>query len=205
MNFDEKGLPEKCFYCIDDDGVICISIRGKMHEIYTALDDDGSPLYGRETCDLLNADIGVNRAQEKAMMVGSLFGFDHPMANPACYDQYTGKMIDTKIGKKEVDFEKRDGNNLPESCFTDCNGRLGLIVRYEKEIRLCEGHPFEKFGAERANQLYGYKKSEVSAMENGCKFGWNHPLTDPSLYDDETGLLKEEYQIFKRNFNITIK
>ena len=40
--------------------------------------------------DMLNAQLGVTVAQEKAMTAGSMFGFDTPVADPDGYDPETG-------------------------------------------------------------------------------------------------------------------
>lgn len=44
------------------------------------------PIFSRMSADDLNFAMGVTPAQREAMLVGSMFGFDVPGANPALYD-----------------------------------------------------------------------------------------------------------------------
>ena len=47
--------------------------------------------HNRETADYANEKIGVTKAQEAAMLHGSMFGWGVPAANPKSYDE-NGKL-----------------------------------------------------------------------------------------------------------------
>ena len=41
----------------------------------------------REVADIANAAVGITRAQEAAMLAGSMFGWQTPAADPKNYDE----------------------------------------------------------------------------------------------------------------------
>ena len=47
----------------------------------------GDPAVNRKTADSRNREMGVTRAQEKAMLAGSLFGWHTKAADPRSYDE----------------------------------------------------------------------------------------------------------------------
>jgi hypothetical protein len=72
-----EGLPERCYSTLETTGqVICI-VRGE-HGYF--------PIYTRSTADKLNEGIGVTKEQAEAMLVGSMFGWSVPGANPKMYE-----------------------------------------------------------------------------------------------------------------------
>jgi hypothetical protein len=73
------GLPEYCFGKLEADGEIVRIARGESG-YYRIAPQPTLPLIE------LNASIGVSKAQAEAMMVGSMFGWDKPGADPKRYD-----------------------------------------------------------------------------------------------------------------------
>ena len=73
------GLPEFCFGKLEADGEIVRIVRGEKG-YYRIAPQPTLPLIE------LNASIGVNKAQADAMLVGSMFGWDKPGADPKRYD-----------------------------------------------------------------------------------------------------------------------
>ena len=45
--------------------------------------------------------------------------------------------------------------------------------------------------AKEMNDMFGYTKAQVAAMEAGSMFGWNVPGADPSRYDEQGHFLPE--------------
>lgn len=50
------------------------------------------PVGTNSSSDKLNAALGINKAQESAMVAGSIFGWEAPASNPQNYDVKTGQM-----------------------------------------------------------------------------------------------------------------
>lgn len=63
--------------------------------------------FGRNVCDRLNKELGVNKAQESAMLAGSMCGWDVPGADPAMYDNETG--ISKSVQKRHRKSAKKKG------------------------------------------------------------------------------------------------
>lgn len=78
-------LPEKCFAVLETTGEIIIVHRGAMG--YTPTGQHPEGMGGQEGADVLNAQIGVTKAQAAAMLAGSMFGWACPCADPANYDE----------------------------------------------------------------------------------------------------------------------
>lgn len=78
----KTGLPELCYsvHNLSKDKVILIR-RGESGYYQTDLTG------GRPTVDGLNAKLGVTRFQEEAMIIGSMWGWDVPGANPEYLEQ----------------------------------------------------------------------------------------------------------------------
>ena len=76
------SLPEHCYSMLSAENTLIKIVKGESgyHEV-CQLDD-----HGRKTVDAKNTAIGVTKAQEAAMVIGSMFGWDKPGADPANYD-----------------------------------------------------------------------------------------------------------------------
>ncbi|MDR0324780.1 MAG: hypothetical protein LBI19_01625 [Oscillospiraceae bacterium] len=81
----QHKLPDKCFSLKPSTGEVIMIDFGAMG--YTPFASDVAAHERREEIDNLNAGLGVTRAQEEAMLAGSLFGFNTPGAKPWNYDQ----------------------------------------------------------------------------------------------------------------------
>ena len=78
-----KSLPDHCFSFLESTGEIIRIDKGERGYTPTGkFAESGTP---REGVNALNKAIGVTRAQEEAMVVGSMFGWDKPGADPARY------------------------------------------------------------------------------------------------------------------------
>lgn len=82
-----EGLPELCFSVLSGEGkLICIK-RGEPG--YCLSDwETGDPAKNRELADFNNKKLGVSKAQEKAMVAGSMFGWDCHGADPARQEEH---------------------------------------------------------------------------------------------------------------------
>ena len=78
------SLPERCFSVLESKGQVIAIERGK--DGYFVTDRECSSDVARKAADLLNAKLGVSKAQEAAMSAGSMFGWDTPAADPKNYD-----------------------------------------------------------------------------------------------------------------------
>ena len=75
------GLPETCLTLLPSTGQLIIIKRGEPGYYRTDL-DTGNAAQNRELADYHNGHRGITRAQEEAMLVGSMHGFDVPGADP---------------------------------------------------------------------------------------------------------------------------
>lgn len=79
-----KTLPEECFVVLESTGEMVLVKRGEKG--YYPQRPENAP-WGAENCDILNERMGVDKGQARAMKMGSMFGFDTPMADPNNYDE----------------------------------------------------------------------------------------------------------------------
>ena len=89
-----RSLPEHCYSCLSDTGEIIILKRGETGYYKTDIHCAGKG-DAKEISNGYNFKLGVSKAQEAAMLAGSMFGFDVPAADPAKYDK-DGKPIKSK-------------------------------------------------------------------------------------------------------------
>ena len=80
-----SSLPEKCFSVLETTGELIILKRGeKGYQLAGVRNEAGTP---REGADALNRALDVTKAQEAAMVAGSMFGWAVPGADPKSYDE----------------------------------------------------------------------------------------------------------------------
>lgn len=79
-----KSLPESCFSTLGATGELIVITKGeKGYSPTDVFPQNASP---KEGAAALNAANGVTKAQEAAMVAGSMFGWETPAANPKNYD-----------------------------------------------------------------------------------------------------------------------
>ena len=80
-----QSLPEKCFSALESTGEIITITKGENGYTPTGQypQEGVSP---KEAAAALNDAAGVTKAQEAAMVAGSMFGWDTPAADPKNYD-----------------------------------------------------------------------------------------------------------------------
>ena len=81
-----SSLPEKCFSVLPSTGELIVIERGKAgYEASPVASFSGQTQRG--SADVLNETMGVTKAQEAAMLAGSMFGWQTPAADPQNYDE----------------------------------------------------------------------------------------------------------------------
>lgn len=88
-----QSLPEMCFSVQETTGEQIVITRGKAG--YALANEDQNVLPSREAADAANQVMGVTKAQEAAMVAGSMFGWDTPAADPKHYNEQ-GMPVRTK-------------------------------------------------------------------------------------------------------------
>ena len=79
-----SSLPEKCFSILESTGEMIVITKGEKGYAPTGIyPQSDSP---KEGASALNATNGVSKAQEAAMVAGSMFGWETPAADPKNYD-----------------------------------------------------------------------------------------------------------------------
>lgn len=79
-----SSLPDKCFSVLPSSNELIIIERGIKGYTPSNLRIEGKT--AQETADNANALTGITKAQEAAMLAGSMFGFDVPAADPKNYN-----------------------------------------------------------------------------------------------------------------------
>ena len=89
-----SSLPERCYSVAESTGNLIIITKGEMG--FTNVNDKKNTLeQNRELADGHNAEMGVTKVQEQAMLAGSMFGWNVAAADPKNYNEQ-GKLIHPK-------------------------------------------------------------------------------------------------------------
>lgn len=80
-----SSLPEMCYSTMPSSGELIIIKRGEPGYYRCEFSTDDKA-YNHEFADDRNVKLGVNKAQEAAMLAGSMYGWDVPGADPKNYD-----------------------------------------------------------------------------------------------------------------------
>lgn len=92
-----SSLPEQCYSTLPDTDEVIIIKRGESG--YHKTDVQGGQGAMRRFADEMNGKLGVSKAQEAAMLAGSMFGWQVPGADPRNYNE-DGKPVPTKHKEK---------------------------------------------------------------------------------------------------------
>lgn len=95
-----SSLPDKCFSVLEMTDQMIIIERGKMGYVLAGVCVEGKS--SREGADLGNEAVGITKAQEAAMVAGSMFGWNTPAADPKNYDE-NGTPIKPKSRNKDYE------------------------------------------------------------------------------------------------------
>ena len=79
------SLPDKCFSYLESTGEMIVITKGERG--YIPMGASIENMTPREAVDAANKTIGVTKAQEAAMVAGSMFGWQVPGADPKNYDE----------------------------------------------------------------------------------------------------------------------
>ena len=94
----EIPLPRECLSTLPSTGEV-IKID-RYQKGYTPRSVQKTPEENRNLVDLYNSNHCISKAQEAAMLAGSMFGWDTPAAKPKNYDE-SGKAIKPKEKKND--------------------------------------------------------------------------------------------------------
>lgn len=89
-----SSLPEQCYGVLPNTGEFIIVQKGESGYYRTDI-SMGSKEENRALADEYNGKLGVSKAQAAAMLVGSMFGWQVPGADPKNYDE-NGKLARTR-------------------------------------------------------------------------------------------------------------
>lgn len=111
-----EGLPEFCFSCNPCSETLIRIVKGEngYHE------GGGTVKPGkeaREKADSLNSVLGVTKAQEMAMVAGSMFGWDSPLADPANRIEYGSMLSQHQQAESTLDASKKPSSITVLTCF----------------------------------------------------------------------------------------
>ena len=90
-----SDLPEVCFSILPSTGDVIIIKHGESG-YYRCEYSTEDKAFNREFANDRNANLGVSKAQIEAMLVGSMYGWDAPAADPKSYDENGTLLRNTK-------------------------------------------------------------------------------------------------------------
>ena len=97
-----SSLPGKCFSVLPSTGELIILAHGETGYTHSGMGIEGKTI--QEAADIANDTIGVTKAEEAAMLAGSLFGWEIPAADPRNYNEDGSPIKPAK--KQSKDYER---------------------------------------------------------------------------------------------------
>ena len=98
-----SSLPEWCYSTLPDTGELVILKQGEQGYHRTKVILHTAEDY-RRYADKMNSDLGVSKAQEAAMLTGSMFGWDAPAADP---DKYNDRGVPLRPDRQKSREQER--------------------------------------------------------------------------------------------------
>ena len=120
MKSDTEKLPDLCYSLMPSTSELIIIKQGESgyyHCDYSTSDAQAN----RRLADKLNGRMEITKAQEAAMLHGSMFGWHVPAANPDRYDENGEPVIN------------RSGNHATGS-ENDFSTEIGNLSNYDNEL-----------------------------------------------------------------------
>ena len=114
-------LPELCFSVLEQSGELVLIKNGETG-YYRSDWSTSDPEKNRELADYNNSRLGVTKAQEAAMVAGSIFGWSVPDANPEMYDENGKRKHDSLVSKiASAEQERKDTSSSSKERATQIN------------------------------------------------------------------------------------
>ncbi len=187
-------LPKTCYAVMPDSGALVILKRGEKGQDYIS-EHTASRAENQKIADFNNQRYGIGPAQVRAMVLGSIHGFDHPLADPQLYFDEARHVSTHSLGLSAVlyadgSLHDRIGGDVyqyevaGEPCFY-----LNLTSLPERIMGI------RSEGTILADMVHGRPLVPVTLkwMENnGCEMTLDHGAF---TYDKE---MNEGYQIAAR-------
>jgi len=121
-----EGLPDACLTLMPSDGKLIYIERGQSG-YHTSNWDTGDPTKNQRIADDYNEKLGVTKAQEKAMLSGSMFGWDVPAADPKRYEN----LSDPEINAGYAIFRRETIGGI-EIALGESTSESGMYVTWRR-------------------------------------------------------------------------